>query len=150
MIYNRFQGDPSIRMTDNGATMKFTGGQPVMDQGLENAVLISLFTKRGWWGNVLAGKESEVIGSDYLSEAAKPITELDAINRVTGAGNKALEWLRTAKIIKKATITVTNPRTDYLRADIKIEPPGEDIQTLVFINNGMSWIYQFNFPANER
>ena len=51
MIYNRFQGDVAVSITEDGAKMKFINGQPVMDQGLENAVLISLFTKKGYFEN---------------------------------------------------------------------------------------------------
>jgi hypothetical protein len=37
-----FQGDPRLFLDKNGAYIAFSGGQPVMDRGFENVVLILL------------------------------------------------------------------------------------------------------------
>ena len=39
-----FSGDPKIILTPYGANLDYEGGQPVMDQGMENQALLSLFT----------------------------------------------------------------------------------------------------------
>ena len=44
---DNFQGEPKIFVDKNGAFTKYKGGQPIMDAGLENTVLISLGTKPG-------------------------------------------------------------------------------------------------------
>src|SRR4030042_6353573 len=98
MIYNRFQGDPAVKITPDGAKMKFIGGQPVMDQGLHNTVQISLFTKKGWWGNILFTQDSKKIGSDFEIQLNQPIVELKTINDDINAANKALEWMITEKL----------------------------------------------------
>ena len=46
-----WDGEPKLCMTANGADWEIRGGQPVMDAGLENWALYSMFTKPGWWGN---------------------------------------------------------------------------------------------------
>lgn len=150
MNYNRFSGDPYILVTPDGAKMKFIGGQPVMDQGFENAVQISYFTKRGYWGNVLESEESKQIGSDYQSACNEPIVELKSINNVTDAAKKALKWMTDTKVSAENSVTITNPRTDYLRNETIITPPGRDSLTLLFLRNGLNWIYQATTPAHER
>ena len=69
-----YQGDPRLFLDSDGSFLKFTGGQPVMDRGLENIVLISLFTRPGWPGNVLFQDENQKIGSDFLDIANQSIT----------------------------------------------------------------------------
>ena len=150
MIYNRFQGDPAVTITEDGAKMKFINGQPVMDQGLENAVLISLFTKKGYWGNALITEESKKIGSDVEVTALEPIVSIQSINNMTDAIDKALSWMTDTKLSQENEITVTNPTSNNLKATIKITPPGRDSQTLLFLKNGLNWIAQAQNPASER
>jgi len=150
MIYNRFQGDPAVTITEDGAKMKFINGQPVMDQGLENAVLISLFTKKGYWGNALITEESKKIGSDVEVTALEPIVSIQSINNMTDAIDKALSWMVDTKLSQEIEITVTNPSSNNLRASIKITPPGRDSQTLLFLKNGLNWIAQAQNPASGR
>ena len=150
MIYNRFQGDPAVSITEDGAKMKFINGQPVMDSGLHNAVLISLFTKKGYWGNALITEESKKIGSDVEVTALEPIVSIQSINNMTDAIDKALSWMTDTKLSQENDITVTNPSSNNLRATIKITPPGRDSQTLLFLKNGINWIGQAQNPASGR
>ena len=150
MIYNRLAGDPAVKITEDGAKMKFINGQPVMDQGLENAVLISLFTKKGYWGNALITEESKKIGSDVEKTALEPIVSIQSINNMTDAIDKALGWMVDTKLSQEIEITVTNPSSNNLRASIKITPPGRDSQTLLFLKNGLNWIGQALNPASGR
>ena len=150
MIYNRLAGDPAIKITEDGAKMKFINGQPVMDQGLENAVLISLFTRRGYWGNALITEESKKIGSDVEVTALEPIVSIQSINNMTDAIDKSLSWMTDTKLSQENEITVTNPTSNNLRATIKITPPGRDSQTLLFLKNGINWIGQAHNPASGR
>jgi phage gp46-like protein len=150
VIFNRFQGDIAVKITESGAKMKFINGQPVTDQGLENAVLISLFTKRGYWGNSLISEESKKIGSDVEVTALEPIVSIQSVNNMTDAIDKALSWMTDTKLSQENEITVTNPSSNNLRATIKITPPGRDSQTLLFLKNGINWIGQAQNPASER
>jgi phage gp46-like protein len=150
MIYNRFQGDIAVKITEDGAKMKFINGQPVMDQGLENAVLISLFTKKGYWGNSLITEESKKIGSDVEITALEPIVSIQSVNNMTDVIDKALSWMTDTKLSQDNDIIVTNPSSNNLRATIKITPPGRDSQTLLFLKNGLNWIGQATNPASER
>lgn len=150
MIYNRYAGDPAVTITESGAKMKFINGQPVVDQGLENAVLISLFTRRGYWGNSLISEESKKIGSDVEVTALEPIVSIQSVNNMTDAIDRALKWMTDTKLSQDNEITVTNPSSNNLKATIKITPPGRDSQTLLFLKNGLNWIGQALNPAAER
>lgn len=150
MIYNRYAGDPAVTITPDGAKMKFINGEPVKDQGLENAVLISLFTKRGYWGNSLISEESKKIGSDVEVTALEPIVSIQSVNNMTDAIDRALKWMTDTKLSQNNEITVTNPSSNNLRATIKITPPGRDSQTLLFLKNGLNWIGQALNPAHGR
>ena len=150
MTYNRFSGDPYVKITPDGATMKFIGGNPVMDQGIENAVNISLFTKKNWWGNILFTTEAQKIGSDFEITTQKPVIALQTINDFTDAANKALKWMSDTKLARKINVVVTSPRSDFVSVNIGIEPPGKDKQELSFTKNGSNWISQAESPAHER
>lgn len=149
MIYDRFQGDPAIKITNSGATMKFTGGQPNMDQGLENAAQISLFTKKGYWGNALTDDENEKIGSEF--EQIRTVIDIETINDYTDAARLALQWFKDTGLASNIDITVLNPRLDIISTSILIHPPGSGSLTeLLFIKNGLNWLQQAANPAHER
>jgi hypothetical protein len=146
--YDRFQGDPAVFIDENGAYMKFKGGQPVMDQGLENPVKISHFTKQGWWGNVLVTEESKKIGSDYEEVAAQPIT-VDSPSALEEASAKAMDWMIKTGLAKFET-SVTNTNDARLDTKIIIETPGKVLQEFLLTKNGLFWKAQAEYPANER
>lgn len=150
MIYNRFQGDPAVKITPDGAKMKFVGGQPVMDQGIENAVTISMYTKKGWWGNILFSEESKKIGSDVQKTAGEPIVNLTSVNNVTDSIEKALAWMINSKLASSIDIEVTNPKAESIKANITVHPPGRDAQKFLFLKNGLNWVLQSQNPAHER
>lgn len=150
MIYNRYAGDPAVTITPDGAKMKFINGQPVVDQGLENAVLISLFTRCGYWGNSFISEESKKIGSDVEVTVLELIVSIQSVNNMTDAIDRALKWMTDTKLSQNNEITVTNPSSNNLRATIKITPPGRDSQTLLFLKNGLNWIGQALNPAHTR
>lgn len=140
-----FQGDPLLSLGVDGSKLTFVGGQPVMDRGLENLVLISLFTSQGWSGNDLFDDVNQKIGSDFLSSANQSIT-LDSLNDIKDAAEKAL----VDPIFGKVTVTVLNPNSYRIEVKIVIEPPGEDIQELLVSKNGINWQAQIVDPANRR
>ena len=141
----RFQGDPKISITPNGATLTYKGGQPVMDGGLENFVQISLFTRQGWWGNDLLTDSRQKIGADIqeISERAITVTTINDLE-------KAIRTTLKTDIFGRVSVEVTNPKSTRLEAKITIEPPGQDAQELFLARNGGNWIVQANDPAYLR
>ena len=96
IISSRFQGDPAIEITPDGACMTFKGGQPIMDQGFHNAALISLFTKPDWWGNSLEKQNNKKIGSNF--ERNRVIQDVDSVNEVSDDAKQALKWMLDSEI----------------------------------------------------
>ena len=148
MKFNRYQGDPAIKITEDGAEMKFTGGQPEMDHGLNNYVLIALGTKKGWWGNALISSPDRQIGSNF--DRQRTVVENDTINDTTDDADKALKPMIDTGLASEIEITVTNPNMNYILTDIKIYPPGQDVNELLILQNGLNWIAQAQDPTHER
>lgn len=144
-MVDRFQGDPRLVLTENGAKIIFTGGQPVMDQGVENLALISLFTMQGWAGNVLFTDPNQKIGSDFIDASLEAIT-LTSLNKIRDAALKAL----VNPLFGSVEVEVTNPTSYQIKTDIILKPPGEDPQALTLLKNGINWIVQGTDPASER
>jgi phage gp46-like protein len=132
-----YQGDPLQIMTADGVDMNIKGGQPEMDQGLNNFVNISLFTREGWFGNIFLKDANQKVGSKYLATSEKPIT-ITSLNDTRLAAEKALK----SPVVGKVLSTVTNPRKDHLNTDIEIQPPGQDAQQIQLSQNGANWINQ--------
>lgn len=134
---DRFQGDPKLYLTPSGSTLRFEGGQPVMDGGLENLASISLFTAPGWWGNSLLPEEDRKIGSDFEQIARGAIT-LQKLTDIKQSAENALD----NPAFGGADATVTNPVNWRIDMTAVITPPGQDIEELSLSRNGQNWINQ--------
>jgi phage gp46-like protein len=146
-----WEGDPRINITEQGAEITYRGGQPVMDKGLENAAIISLFTAEDWEGNALLTKEFEKLGSKYEKIATEEAITLTTLDRLSAAARQALAWMIPAKVAGSIEAESTNPTGRQLNTVIKIFPPGGgDPELLQIIRNGPNWIAQKLDPAHER
>ena len=145
MIVDRFQGDPKLILTDDGVDIKYSGGNPIMDAGLENLAQISLLTAPGWWGNSLLDNDDQKLGSNF-EEVANGILNLQKLNDTEQAAEAALDNPAFGKV----TPIVTNPADSTLQAKILIEPPGQDIETIILTRNGINWQNQAIDPAYRR
>jgi phage gp46-like protein len=145
-----WEGDPRIEITEAGADMVYRGGQPVMDRGFENAVLLSLFTAPDWEGNRLLTGKHEAIGSLYESVVSGPIT-LTSLDRIAGAARTALKWLLESGIASRMEAEAANPDGRQIAVTIRIYPPGGgDPAVLTLLKNGPNWIAQKDDPAYRR
>jgi len=115
---NRIEGDPKLYFTDNGAELRYEGGQPVMEQGLENQALISLFTRQGWCGNAFLPPENRV-GSDYEATCAGSITR-SKLADIEDAAVRAMQ----SKAFQQVDATAHNPKADHLRVEITAKGGG--------------------------
>ncbi len=144
MNKNRFEGDPKIIVTPDGWTVQYIGGQPVMDQGLENVATISLLTKENWVGNIFL-TEKQKIGSSVRRISAGSINILK-LNDIRQAAEKALD----IAVFGNVEAEVLNPVSSYIKLNILIQPPGRDIEKLTLERNGQNWINQALNPAYRR
>lgn len=133
-----FEGDPKIFIDENGAFLEFRGGQPVMEPGLENDVLIALFTESGWVGNQLLPEGSR-IGSDFEDLATGTLT-LRNLTLIEDAAKRAMasDTYRPSDI----AVVASNPSGKYLSVDISVEPQPGVVQNIELARNGLNWINQ--------
>ena len=142
---NIFQGDPRLFLDENGARFEFIGGQPIMDGGLENLALISLFTDKGWPGNDLFRDPDQKIGSDFELSTRQPIT-MSSLNMIRDAALKALD----NQAFGEVSVEVTNPVSQRITVRVLIKSPGDDVRELLLSTNGLNWQIQALSPAHER
>ncbi len=140
-----YQGDPRLFLDADGSYLVFKGGQPVMDRGLENMVMIKLFTRKGWAGNAVLPNEANHIGSDFLASFDQPIT-ITSFNDIRNATLKALKDPAFGDI----EVNVSNPQSYRINVDILIRFPGGDILKLLVTKNGLNWTAQKLDPAYKR
>ena len=141
-----FQGDPYLTLGENGSRLHYIGGQPVMDQGLENLAIIALFSGEGWAGNALIRDTDQQLNTGrFLKATRQPIT----ITSLTDVEQGAVADLSNPAF-GRVTATATNPISDHLRVIILIEPPGQDSATIILTRNGLNWQAQATNPAHAR
>lgn len=140
MTKDRYSGDPRLVMTANGTTLAFRGGQPEMDQGLENCALIALFTRRGWCGNIFLPKERR-IGSDFEATCEGAIT-LSKLADIENAAELAL----SPKVFGSVKAATSNPTSDHIETEILIGSGG----ALSLKREGALWQAQIDDPASRR
>lgn len=154
MAKNVYQGDPKLYLDQEGSSLAFVNGQPIMDPGLENRVVIPLFTRRRskvdrkpWVGNLVFDNTAYHLGTDFLEGAEAPITvgslEVDQKN-----AEKALQSLIDTNLASEIIVTVVNPSGYRKDMTILVKPPNLPESELVLIKNGMNWIYQRDYPGS--
>lgn len=146
-----FEGDPRIVMTESGADLEYVGGQPVMDRGIENAAIISLFTQKGWVGNKFLKAKHEAIGSDFEKICMNKSTTISGMESKASAARAALNWMILSRLAGKIETSWKNPQGDVFILVPRIHPPGGgSIETLILTKNGPNWINQKDDPASGR
>jgi phage gp46-like protein len=148
-MVDRFQGDPKMVLDADGADLVIRGGQPIMDQGLENTALISLHTREGWCGNIFARKPEQRIGSKFELALEQPIT-LTSLNSVRTAALNALQWMVDTRVAAGVDVAVSNPSGAMTKTLAVITPPSRDPLILLNTKNGSNWINQKLDPANVK
>lgn len=114
-------GDPKLYLAGCCNDLHVTDGQPVMDSGLENAVLLSLFTPAGWWGNAISPPSGKFT-SQLQTVARRTLnnkTRLDA----EAYARDALAWMIADGAAKSITVESTLPAVNILGLIITITKP---------------------------
>lgn len=130
-------GGQDIAITDVGEDcpdLKIVDGDFLADNGLENAVLISLFTDRyvpredlppnievtrGWWADAISEPTEDRIGSRLWVYDRIGKINTDTLNGMIDACKEALQWLIDDGIA--SFVNVTGEVVDGERIDLDIE-----------------------------
>jgi phage gp46-like protein len=142
-----FEGDPQIILTEEGADLDFRGGQPIMDKGLENAVLLSLYTSEGWPGGKLDPKDERYI-SKFNETSKEPLT-VESLTRRSNSAREALAWMIRNGVASDISVNTSNPTGQQKSTKIMITSPGKTAEMLLVTSNGANWIAQKLDPAHR-
>lgn len=121
------------------ADLKLVGGDLEVDAGLTTAVTISLFTdrraraddplpqegtdRRGWWGDVVAGEEADLIGSRlWLLSREKQTAQV--IARAREYTQEALAWMLSDRVASAIEVTAQSMGPGILALSVFITRPG--------------------------
>ncbi|GMO30780.1 MAG: hypothetical protein Pg6A_20240 [Termitinemataceae bacterium] len=114
VVKDIYEGDPRIEISNDGADLNYINGNPRMEKGLQNEILISLFTKEGWCGNVFL---SENIGCN-LQDLCQGDISVQKLALIESAVLAALQ----NRHISAIDIQATNPNGNVVKIVINITP----------------------------
>jgi phage gp46-like protein len=114
----------------------------VEDDGLDTAVIISLFTdrranaddtipdgskdRRGWWGDSFADIENDKIGSRlWLLGREKQLSRV--LTRAQQYADEALKWLVDDGVAESVEVEASNPRDGILALAVSIFRPSQPV-----------------------
>lgn len=143
---------------DNQGDIEVDGADLQTDEGLQTAVLISLFTdrraldgeelpagetsRRGWWGDV-ANAPGDFTGSRlWLLNREKQMPEV--IARANEYTREALQWLIDDKVAQRVDIEVDGSTFERLAIGVIVTRPNGDIAKFRF---GSLWANQLERAA---
>jgi phage gp46-like protein len=151
-----------VMQSDNlHADMELRKGAPIVDDGLQTAVYMSLFSDAfdvdeaagGWWGDILeevtpAKSASKKAAAAAAAKLGSRIWTLARAKILSGIEEKvqsycltALQWLKDYKIAESITCTASITSTHNILISIEITQPGKDKNTTE---------YRFNWDAQTK
>ena len=145
----QYDGEPRLIMGNNGTTIEVRGGQPVMDSGIENAVMIALFTRPGWFGNYFLDPEYR-IGDCNFSDASEGAITASSFAHAEKEAKRGLKWMVDDRLASSIDASVSNPNSMRIDAEITINRPSGTVEQIGLQKYGGSWVRQCDDPANER
>ncbi len=134
MIYD---GDVKLYPTEDGGQITLKNGQPYMDDGMETAVYISLFSG-DYWGNAISERDEKLESKleSLYSRTLTNQTRLDAEQYAL----QALAWMKRQGIAAKIEAEASIPRTGMLGLVIKIYQP--DVDDPLILKYQINWANQ--------
>lgn len=144
--------DFALELFDGVIDMALTVGDIVEDDGLETAVLISLFSDaratedmieaidrdgdlRGWWADL---EGADRTGSKlWTIRRAKQLQSVLA--RARGYASESLQWLIDDRVADRVDVETSYPSRGWMRLDISIYRPGS--------SNPVSYRFNYEWAA---
>jgi len=148
MTFDNRQGDLGLYNTLNGGTIKVANGEPIMDQGLQTAVYISLEGSGEilWFANEYL-TESQKITSRFAKFRQGRELSSGVIVASEDLIKKDLQWLVDDKAASKidASMRIIGRNRVEIIIDVAI-----DNKTLRLSPFQLNWKSQDEFPLNTR
>lgn len=113
--------DLKLYPTPDGAVTRFIDGRAVMEQGLENAVYLSLFGQ-DWWGNDVSSQYERLTSRLPVIRGRTTLHNSDRVSVIETA-ERALAWMVELGVAKSVVVegTIRTPTTMELL--VKFEQP---------------------------
>lgn len=129
--------DLGLNFIDGMFDLKIEKGDVVRDDGLETAVIISLFTdrrvteeekpylansKRGYWGDLFSEIDGDKMGSRlWTLEREKRTTEV--LRRAEDYAREALQWMIEDGVVLSISANASYDENKFLIIDLEIRKP---------------------------
>jgi len=142
--------DIGLFYENNIFDLKIKNGDLEADNGLETAVIISIFTdqrvtleelpqgetsRRGWWGDLFPDVDGDQIGSKlWLLDTAKQLTQ--NLPRYERAIKNSLAWLVEDGVASDISVVASYPDIGQVLFEIEIEKPIGENSKFGFIWDG--------------
>jgi len=132
---------------EQGADFSLDGLGLTEDDGLETAVIISLFTdrrataddsipdgssdRRGWWADEFAAVNNDLIGSRlWLLSREKQLPAV--LVKAQAYAQEALQWLVDDGVAESVTVLASNPASGVLGLQVDISRPQQPVTRYLF------------------
>lgn len=130
--------DLALRWDGHAADLAVEADDLVRDDGLETAVILSLYTdrraddgdvlpdggtdRRGWWGDAVPPVEGDRIGSRlWLLSREKEADQ--ALRRAEEYAREALQWLVDDRVAERVEVAAEIPESGRLALNVVIHRP---------------------------
>ena len=128
------------------ADLALDGNDLLIDQGLQTAVLISLFTDaqaqpgdtipdgttdaRGWWGDLPLLSDADAAGADYIGSGLWIVVERgvivdDTLRQVETRAGQSLAWMQADGVAGTITAVAVSPNPGWIETYINIAQGAE-------------------------
>ncbi len=153
--------DIALNCNCSGSDLVLQNNDLLLEEGLETAIFISLFTdrlistkelpseesfRRGWWGDSISAIESDFIGSKLWLLRREKITS-ETLHRAKTYAAQALQWLIEDKIVQTMQVEVSRIKDDSLLIAVTLVRPTGDQQTFKY---DCLWQAQSQKPAQKK
>ena len=142
--------DVGLFLVENCIDLKLENGDFVLDESLETAVLISLFSnrranesdlpagisdKQGWWADEFADVEDDEIGSKLWTLARAKATA-ETIAKAEAFCNDALLWMIEDGVARTVSVLAEYDENQFLLLNITITRPTGENDRFSFLWDG--------------
>lgn len=129
--------DIALRWNDNYADFVVEKTDLLKEDGIETAILVSLFTDKrvrvdelpinetdraGWWGDMFPDEEGDEIGSKLWLLAREKQTP-ETLIRYQEYANEALQWLVSDGLAQSVNVVASYPEREIVFLEVTIQKP---------------------------
>ena len=126
-------GDIKLIPTVDGGDLHFVGGQPEIDDGIETAIYISLFSDGGFWANSISDIAEQLDSEVNAITARGTLTNKFRLDLIEAAKN-ALQWLLDENVCEEIDVNAFIKNSSIIILTILLVQPSGDVELKYEIN----------------